>query len=62
MTSMPATSGHSAASCTLPPVVADNYQGKGTYETIDNLKTCKPVIPLPLLPPTPLFPLPAPGP
>lgn len=36
---MPATSGHSAACCNIPPVVADNYQGKGTYETIDNLKT-----------------------
>lgn len=53
MTSMPATSGHSAACCNIPPVVADNYQGKGTYETIDNLKTCKHSNP-----PTPL---PAPG-
>lgn len=46
MAPMPATSGHSAACCNIPPVVADNYQGKGTYETIDNLKTCKPCSPL----------------
>lgn len=50
MTPMPATSGHSAACCNIPPVVADNYQGKGSYETIDNLKTCKPSRP----PSTPL--------
>ena len=40
MTSMPATSGHSAACCNVPPVVAKGYQAKGSYEDTGGFKTC----------------------
>lgn len=33
--------GHSAACCSIPPIVAKGYEGKGKYETIGGLKTCK---------------------
>jgi dienelactone hydrolase len=39
MSSMPAQTHHSAACCNVPPVVIKGYQEKGTYETVDNLKT-----------------------
>lgn len=39
MSSMPATGGHSAACCNIPPIVSSGYQKKGEYETIDGKKT-----------------------
>lgn len=34
-------SGHSKACCTIPPIVPEKeYKAKGTYETIDSIKTC----------------------
>jgi hypothetical protein len=34
-------SGHSKACCTIPPIVPEKeYKAKGTYETIDGIKTC----------------------
>lgn len=41
MSTMPATGGHSAACCNLPPIVTKGYQAKGTYEDIGGYKTCK---------------------
>ncbi|EAW13488.1 dienelactone hydrolase family protein [Aspergillus clavatus NRRL 1] len=38
-TSMPATHGHSEACCNIPPVVADGYIPKGSYEQHGGLKT-----------------------
>ncbi len=32
--------GHSAACCSIPPIVSKGYEGKGKYETIGGLKTC----------------------
>jgi len=32
-------SGHSAACCTVPPVVSKGYDAKGEYTTVNNLKT-----------------------
>jgi hypothetical protein len=40
MSSMPATEHHSAACCNVPPVKVD-YDPQGTYETVDELKTCE---------------------
>ena len=40
MTSMPATSGHSAACCNIPPIVTKGYQAKGSYEDLGGFKTC----------------------
>ena len=40
MTSMPATSGHSAACCNVPPIVSKGYQAKGNYEDVGGFKTC----------------------
>lgn len=37
--SMPATGGHSAACCNIPPVASSGYQKKGDYQTVDNRKT-----------------------
>jgi hypothetical protein len=37
--------GHSAACCSIPPIVSKGYDPKGKYETIGGTKTCK------LLPP-----------
>ncbi|KAF4621529.1 hypothetical protein G7Y89_g14546 [Cudoniella acicularis] len=34
-----ATYGHSAACCSIPPVVSKGYEAKGKYETIGGLKT-----------------------
>ncbi|KAL3422268.1 AIM2 family protein C30D10.14 [Phlyctema vagabunda] len=31
--------GHSAACCSIPPIVSKGYETKGKYETIDGLKT-----------------------
>ncbi|TAQ86271.1 hypothetical protein B7494_g5384 [Chlorociboria aeruginascens] len=31
--------GHSAACCSIPPIVSSDYKGKGKYETIGGLKT-----------------------
>merc|ERR1712098_944910 len=31
--------GHSAACCSIPPIVAKDYKEKGKYETIGGLKT-----------------------
>lgn len=39
MSTMPATHGHSEACCNVPPVVASGYELKGSYETVDGLKT-----------------------
>lgn len=39
MSEMPATSGHGAACCNVPPVVAKGYEGKGSYEELGGLKT-----------------------
>lgn len=36
-----AMSGVSKACCQIPPIVAQGYQGKGEYKTINGLKTCK---------------------
>jgi len=35
----PAMHGHSAACCSIPPIVSQGYQEKGKYETIGGLKT-----------------------
>jgi len=32
--------GHSAACCSIPPIVSKGYSAKGKYETIGGLKTC----------------------
>lgn len=40
MSAMPATSGHSAACCNLPPIVTKGYQAKGKYEEVGGYKTC----------------------
>lgn len=40
MTSMPATSGHSAACCNVPPIVTNGYQAKGSYDDVGGYKTC----------------------
>lgn len=32
--------GHSAACCSIPPIVSEGYEAKGKYETIGGLKTC----------------------
>lgn len=37
----PAMHGHSAACCSIPPIVSKGYEQKGKYETIGGLKTCK---------------------
>lgn len=52
--------GHSAACCSIPPIVAKGYQEKGRYETIGGLKTCK-LPPLALLPSFYISILPLPG-
>jgi len=39
MSAMPASHGHSAACCNIPPIVSKGYQPKGTYETIGGYKT-----------------------
>lgn len=31
--------GHSAACCSIPPIISKGYEGKGKYETIGGLKT-----------------------
>jgi hypothetical protein len=33
--------GHSAACCSIPPIISKGYEPKGKYETIGGLKTCK---------------------
>jgi hypothetical protein len=33
--------GHSAACCSIPPIVSKGYEPKGKYETIGGLQTCK---------------------
>jgi hypothetical protein len=40
MSTMPAQHGHSEACCNVPPVVADGYTTKGTYEELGGFKTC----------------------
>jgi hypothetical protein len=37
---MPATHGHNAACCNIPPVISDGYVPKGTYEKVNDLETC----------------------
>jgi hypothetical protein len=37
---MPAQQHHSVACCNVPPAVVKDYEAKGSYETIDGLKTC----------------------
>ncbi|KAG0650081.1 putative aim2 family [Hyphodiscus hymeniophilus] len=32
--------GHSAACCSIPPIIAKGYKEKGKYETIGDLETC----------------------
>lgn len=39
MSAMPASHGHSAACCNIPPVVSKGYQAKGSYEEIGGYKT-----------------------
>jgi dienelactone hydrolase len=39
MTEMPATHGHSAACCNVPPVVTKGYKEKGSYEDLGGFKT-----------------------
>jgi dienelactone hydrolase len=39
MSGMPATGGHSAACCNIPPIVAKGYKPKGSYEQIGGYKT-----------------------
>ncbi|KAL7898400.1 Alpha/Beta hydrolase protein [Trichoderma sp. TUCIM 5745] len=39
MSSMPASHGHSAACCNIPPVVSKGYKAKGSYEEIGGYKT-----------------------
>ncbi|RAK79069.1 alpha/beta-hydrolase [Aspergillus fijiensis CBS 313.89] len=38
-TAMPATHGHNEACCNIPPVVADGYIPKGSYEQLGGMKT-----------------------
>lgn len=40
MSAMPASHGHSAACCNIPPIVSKGYQPKGSYEEIGGYKTC----------------------
>jgi hypothetical protein len=40
-TKMPASHGHSEACCNIPPIVVEDYEAKGKYETINGMKTCK---------------------
>lgn len=40
MSTMPASHGHNAACCNIPPVVSTGYQAKGTYKEYGDLKTC----------------------
>lgn len=40
MSAMPATGGHSAACCNLPPIVTKGYLSKGEYEEVGGYKTC----------------------
>lgn len=35
--------GHSAACCSIPPIVSKGYEAKGKYETIGGMKTCEPL-------------------
>ncbi|KAK4145700.1 uncharacterized protein C8A04DRAFT_10426 [Dichotomopilus funicola] len=39
MSTMPASHGHNAACCNIPPVVSTGYQAKGTYKEYGDLKT-----------------------
>ncbi|KAI1506073.1 alpha/beta-hydrolase [Biscogniauxia marginata] len=39
MSTMPATHGHSAACCNIPPVVSKGYSAKGTYEELGGYKS-----------------------
>jgi hypothetical protein len=39
-TKIPASHGHSEACCNIPPIVAEGYEPKGKYETINGIKTC----------------------
>ncbi|EHK47408.1 hypothetical protein TRIATDRAFT_298552 [Trichoderma atroviride IMI 206040] len=39
MSAMPASHGHSAACCNIPPVVSKGYKPKGAYEEIGGYKT-----------------------
>ncbi|KAL7962576.1 Alpha/Beta hydrolase protein [Trichoderma compactum] len=39
MSAMPASHGHSAACCNIPPIVSKGYQPKGSYEEIGGWKT-----------------------
>jgi hypothetical protein len=40
MSAMPASHGHSAACCNIPPVVSEGYTPKGSYEEVGGYKTC----------------------
>lgn len=33
--------GHSAACCSIPPIISKGYEAKGEYETLGGMKTCK---------------------
>lgn len=39
MTAMPATKCHGAACCNVPPIVAEGYEAKGSYEDLGGFKT-----------------------
>ncbi|KAL6694778.1 Alpha/Beta hydrolase protein [Trichoderma pleuroticola] len=39
MSTMPASHGHSAACCNIPPIVSKGYQPKGSYEEVGGYKT-----------------------
>ncbi|KAL7806322.1 Alpha/Beta hydrolase protein [Trichoderma gracile] len=39
MSAMPASHGHSAACCNIPPVVSEGYTPKGSYEEVGGYKT-----------------------
>lgn len=40
MTTMPAQHGHNEACCNIPPVISKGYDAKGSYEQVNDIKTC----------------------
>lgn len=56
MSAMPASHGHSAACCNIPPIVSKGYKPKGSYEEIGGYKTCMSIfLQASLLLPAPVF-------
>lgn len=41
MSTMPASHGHSAACCNIPPIVSKGYKPRGKYEEFGGYKTCE---------------------